>query len=68
MSVDGGVEGFHFMSSDVLGYVFTSMSKQDQSMGNTVRDAKHTTAEKWKAGLDKFKDKTVDQLEQHNDC
>ena len=67
LDVPGGVEGMHYMSLDILGLLFTEVVNQDQTRGDPYQDPKHTTAERWKAALDKFKDETMNRLLKHMD-
>ena len=67
LGVMGGMDSWHYMSLDILGYLFMSVAKQDRPMGKPYRDPKHMSAERWKAALDTFKDEAVDRLYKHMD-
>ena len=68
LTMMGGMNGKHYMSLDILGFLFRSVAKQDWPLGEPYRDPKHTSAKRWKATLDKFKEERVDRLGKHLDC
>ena len=65
LGVEGGVQGRHFMASDLLGTMFTSVARQERPVGNYWRPRNATTRAKWEESVAKTWVETVNRIAPH---